>query len=215
MNRCYGGFLVALVVLAACTADATGPETTQPLGPSTVGAASQVEDSLNFLRAAVGAPALAQKTVSFYAVRGEDREAEIWYHPRAGMPDSSRLVRLKLDKRSLIADEQGAPIAQGDSLLITMAVVDTVRLIVDMQPSGLVFAPNREAKLTLWYIETDPDLNQDGVVDAIDLQLESTLSTWRQEQLGDPWDRLSGVLDTGEDQIETEITGFTRYAVSY
>jgi len=216
MTRRKRGLTLALAILAtACSTDPAGPDQTLSSAAPLVGMAAQSEESLNFLRPAAGAPSLAQKSLSFYAVRGRDREAEIWYHPRAGMPDSSRLVRLKLDKRSLASDAAGNPIAEGDSLLITMTVIDTMRLIVELEPSGLVFAPSRESKLTLWYVETDADLNQDGVVDATDLQLETTLGIWLQEQPGDPWHRLSGVLDTGEDQIETEITGFTRYAVSY
>jgi len=214
MNWRYG-IGAALMAGLACNSGLTDPGVAgSGRAPSPL-AVTQVEDSMQFLRPAVGAPALAQKVVSFYAVRGEDRRAEIWYHPRAGEPDSSRLVRLKLDKRSLENAPDGTPIAQGDSLLITMTVADTLKLIVDMQPAGLVFADNREAKLTMWYIETDPDLNLDGVVDTLDAQLEATLTTWRQENPGDLWQQLSGVLDTVDDQIETEITGFTRYAVSY
>jgi len=212
LHRFLAVTLVA--VAAACNTGPTAP-TGSEAGTAEQPAVTQVEDSLRFLQPALNAPLLAQKSVSFYAVRGEDRRAAIWYHPRAGVPDSNRLVRLKLDKRSLLTAPDGSSIQQGDSLLITMTVIDTVRLIVEMEPAGLQFAPGREATLTLWYIETDPDLNQDGVVDLLDQQLESSLRTWRQEFVGDPWVRLEGDLDTNEDQIETEIDGFTRYAVSY
>ena len=173
------------------------------------------ESSLTFLRPAVGAPGIPRKQVSFWAVNGQTREAAILYQKRPGQPAASKLVRLKVDKRSLVNRPDGTPIAPGDSILITMTVVDTARLIVDFQPQGLLFAPTRPARITYWYLEADHDFNFDGVVDAADVALESSFQIWGQELPGDPWSNLVSLPRPGSDQVEAKVPGFTRYAVSY
>ena len=88
-------------------------------------------------------------------------------------------------------------------------------MIVEFSPAGLVFAPNREAQLTFWYLEADHDFNGDGVIDSADTALESGFAIWGQETPVDPWQPLTSILDPLENEIETEIPGFTRYAVAY
>ena len=173
------------------------------------------ESTLTFLRPAVGAPRIAPRRVSFWAVNGQTREGVILYQKRPGQPVATKLVRLKVDKRSLVNRPDGTPIAPGDSILITMSVVDTLRLIVDFQPQGLVFAPSRPARITFWYLEADHDFNFDGVVDAADVALESSFEVWGQELPGDPWSNLVSFPQPGSDQVEARVPGFTRYAVSY
>jgi hypothetical protein len=59
------------------------------------------------------------------------------------------------------------------------------------------------------------DFNHDGVSDAEDTAIESTLAIWRQENLGDPFVRLSSVLSSDLDEVEAGLTGFSRYALAY
>ncbi len=187
-------------------------------GGSSVGGPTGVEvpsGQLNLVTAAPTAPGLAQKVVSFYAVRGQDREAFIWYHAKPGQPDSAKLVRFKVPKSSLLTRPDGSVIANGDSLLISMTVADTVSGIVDMQPSGLIFSAGKPAKLTLWYLEADPDFNHDGSVDSTDARIKRGLSIWRQELSTDPWEQLRTINDTTADDVETDVSGFTRYAVAF
>jgi hypothetical protein len=195
-------------LIAACI-----PESRLPSEMLMSGAAAT--ETPTFLTVDASAPPLAQTSVSFWAVRGQTREAEIRYQPRPGARTGDRLVRLKLDKRSLLNRPDGTPIAPGDSLLITITVVDPVQMIVQLGPAGLVFAPNREAQLTLWYLEADHDFNHDGVIDKGDAAIEVGFTIWRQESSAAPWEALSSVLTRNQDQLETEIPGFTRYAVAY
>lgn len=200
--------LLGTLALAGCTTEAGWPT-----GVTRVGAASISQP--RFLTVDASAPPLATESVSFWAVRGQTREGEIRYQPRPGAGTGNRLVRLKLDKRSLITRPDGTPIAPGDSLLITLTVVDAARMIVEFAPAGLVFAPNREAQLTFWYLEANHDFNGDGVIDAADASIESGFAIWGQETPADPWQPLASILDPLENEIETEIPGFTRYAVAY
>ncbi len=200
--------LAVTLGLAGCSA-----ETGSPIGPASFGAAASTPPL--FLAVDPAAPPLAAESVSFWAVRGKTRQGEIRFLPQPGAGSGNRLVRLKLDKRSLVNRPDGTPIAPGDSLLITLTVVDAARMIVEFSPAGLVFAPNREAQLTFWYLEADHDFNGDGVIDSADTALESGFAIWGQETPVDPWQPLTSILDPLENEIETEIPGFTRYAVAY
>ncbi|MDQ3207486.1 MAG: hypothetical protein M3Q37_02670 [Gemmatimonadota bacterium] len=173
------------------------------------------DDDLKFLKPADDAPPLAATQVSFYAVRGQEREARIMYRPKPGAADSSEFVRFVVGAGSLVERPDGSPIAMGDSLQITLTVVDTVRLIVDFQPDGLRFAAGSLARLRFSYGETDDDLDDDGDADAADEAIETTFAIWRQETAGAPYSRIPSTVDTVAEQVAADIDGFTRYAVAY
>lgn len=194
----------ALIALAtACGGDSTGPE------------GGTDESDLHFLRSAPDAPPLAETSVSFWAVRGQEREASIWYRPRPGQGDSTEFVEFRVPDRSLVQRPDGTPVAPGDSLLITIAVVDPERLIVEFEPSGLRFAPDRPARLKIRYVEAADDLDDDGDVDGADTALKALLSIFRQEQPGGLWFKLPSLSIEVSDEVEADVAGFTRYAIGY
>lgn len=193
-------FMVGLVASLACGGDAS------------TGVSS---DELTFLTAASGAPAIAASSVNLWAVKGQDREAIIWYRATAGRPDSSKLARLRLDRRSLCNRVDGSAIADGDSLRITMTVIDPVRLEVKFEPAGLQFCSGRPAKLNLWWEHTSHDYDKDGDVDAADAAKEATFSIWKRETATSPWIKLATVLRVEADEAEAELSGFTSYLVAY
>lgn len=190
----------------ACTADL--PTTVQPVRNDTVG-------GLTFLTAATGAPAIATSSIAFWAVKGQDKEAIIWYRAAAGRPDSSKLARFRVDRRSLCNRVDGTPIADGDSLRITMSVIDPVRLEVKFEPAGLMFCSGRPAKLNLWWEHTSHDYDRDGDVDTADAALEASFSIWKRETLTSPWIKVASVLRVESDEAEAELPGFTSYLVAY
>jgi hypothetical protein len=196
---------------AACASDPGGNGGTGP-GPtdSTVSG-----DSLDFLRAAVTAPPFAERTIGFYAVRGETREIRLMYRPKAGQADSVEFARFRVDAQSLVNDSAGNPIANGDSILITLGIQDTLHLITEFRPSGLVFNPTKPARLWLKFGEADPDLNSDGSVTAADTTLLLSLRIWKQERPADPWTLVPSTVDLPSQDVEADIKGFTRFAVAY
>jgi hypothetical protein len=174
------------------------------------------QDSLHFLRASLSAPPLADRQVSFWAVRGQSREIRLMYRPAGGQADSVEFARFRVESRTLVNDSAGAPIAQGDSLLITLSIIDSLHLVTEFQPSGLVFNPSRPARLWLKFGEADPDLNGDGSVTAADSALIENLSIWKQEHPNDAsWQLVPSTLNMGELEVEADIAGFTRFAVAY
>lgn len=206
--------MLAMAVGVALAAACGGGDSTAPPPPDST--TTKPESDLHFMHASDSAPPLAQTSVTFYAVRGEDREVRLFYHARPGRNDSTEFLRFRVRSGSLVQRPDGTPIAEGDSLPITVTVTDTTRLIVQFEPSGLTFATTDPARLTLKYAEEDDDLNDDGHVDATDLALKPLLGLWRQESPSDPWILLpTSVSLVISDEVEADVPGFTNYAIAY
>ena len=194
--------LAALLMLAACKSD----------GPTD----NQVRDDIHFLNSAPDAPPLAQQTLSFDAVQGQDTEVFMWYHRRPERADSSKLLRFRIRDDAQITLPNGTALAPGQSVRITITVVDPQKLILDFQPTGLRFGNDDEpARLNLWYIEQDDDLNDDGVINAADASIERTLAIFRQENAGAPWVRLTSRVVAETDEVEAVLHGFSNYVIAY
>ena len=193
--------MVTLALVAMSCNDGTGPEETRPT------------ESLNFLRPAPNAPELADTTVRFVARRGQNSEVRIRY--LVGPGQYEEFVRFRVREDALLAYPDGRPFQQGDEVEITLRVVDFARLIVEFQPSGLRFNPQRPAELTFKYNHTDPDRDHDGDVDSRDAEIETLLAVWRQEAPGQPWVKQVSKVEISIDEIEADITGFTGYALAY
>lgn len=174
----------------------------------------RAEEDLNTLQIRADAPPLERSDTSFYARKGEDREVALYFTDGGGGRGSVYFL-LRVYAGSLTALPDGTPIAEGDSVLITVRVPDPTRVLFDVQPTGLEFDPAAPAELLLHYNEVDPDLDGDGDVDADDLAIESSLSVWRQEAPGQAFMRLPSVVNLALDGVLSFIPGFTRFAVAY
>lgn len=201
----FARFLL-LAVLAGATAscsDSGGPPNdTRP--PS----------ELSVVHVAPTSTPLFNPSISFYAKKGEDAEGQIFFQDSQG-GEGEEYLRLRVDAGSLLATPAGLPILQGDSVLITVTVVDPTEMLFDLQPTGLKFSPASPAQLKIHYDHANGDLNDDGVADGRDNTIESTLAIWRQETPSDPFVRLTSVLTIETDEAEAELTGFSRYALAY
>ena len=205
MTRARTCFTLAVSAgLLACGTDGTGP-----------GDGVKTDAELTVLRTAVSAPPLVATTASFYALKGENREVRLYYRPASGSLDSTEFLRFKVPDESLDRRPDGSVIANGDSVLITVTVLDAAKLIVDFQPAGLRFAATKPAELKLSFAEADDDINDDGDVNGEDDVAKAQLAIWRRETIADPWVRLSSVLSVTTDEVEADITGFTNYAIAY
>ena len=152
--------------------------------------------------------------VSFYAVKGKNSEQRLY----TVKPDGSRddeYLRFTLDDKSLLAHPDGTPFTNGDSVLITISVLDQSRMMFQFEPSGLKFNPANPAELRISYAATGGDLDNDGDHDSADDSLEARLAIWRQETPGTPFQRLSSLISTSDHDVRANLTGFSRYAVSY
>lgn len=203
--RALQGLLLAAAAgaLGSCS-DSSGPG----------GGTTKPPSELSIIHIAPTSTPLFNSSASFYAVRGENREARISFQDASG-GEGEEYLRLRVDANTLLALPDGTRIAEGDSVLIQVTVVDASQMLFDLQPSGLQFNPAEPARLKIHYDHADGDLNDDGVSDSTDIALESTLAIWRQEHPGDPFVRLTSVLTVESDEAEAELTGFSRYALAY
>lgn len=169
----------------------------------------------HFLAAADDAPTIANPYISFWAKKGEARTVEMVYHARPGATDSTVFFSIRLKEGSLAFRPDGTPIAEGDSVLITLTLVDAERLIVDCQPAGLRFSVEAPVRIKISFLETDDDVNGDGKVNNKDSSLTDQFSVWRKETPTAPWYCLPSRLSGSSREVETDIGGFTSYAVAY
>lgn len=191
---------LALLAAAALAAGCESPPTGVP------------EDRLVFIRAAPGSPALAASEVSFWAVKGEDADVEIRYQPLPGQSSGERCLRFRLDDDSLLRHPDGRAIRQGDSVRITIRVVDYEQFHFEFSPAGLRFDPAEPAELRVSYQFADPDFNGDGVVDGRDEDFE--FGFWRQERAGRRWERIGSARLHDLEEVRADLDGFTRYALA-
>lgn len=175
---------------------------------------SKPPSELTILRLSEGSPLLFNPVVSFYAVRGQNREARVYFENGQGR-EGDEYLRLRLDAATLVAHPDGTKFADGDSVLITIRVVDPVQTLFELAPSGLQLNPQEPAELRIRYQRADGDLNDDGRVDVEDVALEGSLAIWRQEKLGDPFVRLGTILLDDLDEAQAALVGFSRYALAY
>lgn len=199
-------WLLALgLVSAACSNATDGGQVVSPPG------------SLNYLRLAAAAPALCSNTVTFDAIKGTDVEGALVF-PEPGDDcngSTEDFVRLRIDAQSLLEMPDGTPINDGDHVTITMTWVGGDSIMVELEPTGLVFNPSKPARLKIEYDEASDDLDHDGDVDSEDDDIEQELGMWRQAAPGDDFVLIGTVKIEDENEIEAKLNGFSRYAIAY
>lgn len=201
--------LLGLFLLAACTEVPIEP----PVGLTpTVGDTSLL---VNALAPAADAPAIANPVVTFYAKVDESTEAYMYYRSRPGRADSVDFVRFRVPQGSLLTRPDGTPFVAGDSILITITLVDPAKLLVRFEPSGLRFDPTKPADLKFSFLETDEDRDDDGAVDSDDTAILALLDIWKRETVTAPWIRQTSVMTIGTHEIETDVFGFTDYIIAW
>lgn len=212
--RLLRGLVFGLVSAAAfgCgDGDATGPNASPAPVPTP-------ESALVFLRPAPDAPPLLTTDTTVIATRGESLDVRLFYAPDPGSGEAvgERFLRFRLEDASLerypaTHPMGGAPFTLDDTVSIRITV-DTSRLQVDLEPTGLRFSAEAPAELELRYAEADRDFDEDGVEDPP--EVEEQIDLWRQEKPGDPWFRIGELKDFDLDKIEARLLGFSRYALA-
>lgn len=206
----------AALALSAIFTVACGGDGGTPVDPGTTPPGGTPETSLQFLRPATGT-ALRTDSVSFWAVRGQDREVAMYYRPNAGTSDSVRFLRFRVRNDALLRRPDGSAFAAGDSVKITIRVRDFSKLITEFSPSGLVFSELRPAELRLDFKNCDPDFNRDGVVNSVDANIVPNFAIWKQEAVGKPWFKLTSAVEVSGNlsEVKADVVSFTAHAIAY
>lgn len=190
--------------LAAC-GDSSGPNTGGVRPPA----------DLTIIRLPATSAPIWNPVDSFYAKKGVDRELRIFFTAPGDTVSGEEYMRLRVDAPSLLARPDGSLFQVGDSVLITVRVLDPALIQFQFEPSGLTFNPVVPAQLKIEYGQTGDDLDDDGDVDAADATIENLIAIWRQEQPGQSYLKLGTVKIEELDEIQADLLGFTRFAIAY
>lgn len=190
--------LLCSAALASCEGSPSGPE-------------QLPESRLAFIRAAADAPPLETQQIQVWAKAGESRRVEIRY-VKVGEYGGDKCLEFDIPGDALLTRPDGTPLARGDSVLITVRVVDPDAFDFEFSPSGLRFNPDHPAELRISYKWADPDLNGDGRVD--DRDRGFSFEIWKQETEGAQWFKVGTSRDRDLQELRADITGFTKYAMA-
>lgn len=147
--------------------------------------------------------------VSFWAVRGESRSVQINYQSSIDGGNHPFMVLTTTDPQFVPGVGE---LAMGDSVLITVTV-DTTKIGVAMEPSGLQFGAPAEFKM--WYDGANGDLNGDGFADSTDAAIEvKLLGLWYREDQSEAWTHLPAVQSVEEKSFTYALPHFCEYAVA-
>lgn len=157
-----------------------------------------------------GGLSLDRNTVSFWAVRGEERSIQINYLSFTG-DTSAPFLRLTITDPTYVPDR--GDLAPGDSVLVT-ATVDPENIKVSLEPTGLQFG--QAARLQIWYGGAAGDMNGDGVVDSTDTQIENQLlGLWYREGADSAWTRIPASQSLADQSFISALQHFCDYEVSF
>jgi hypothetical protein len=190
------------IVIWACT-DSAGPPPPVPTSQLHF----MIQDSL--------APPLLADSGSFYAKVGEDRQLQLFYQGAAPGDTGEAFLKFEVKGNSLLKHPDGTSFQPGDSILITVSLVDPTRFDFTFSPAKLQFNPAQPAKLHIEYNHSDHDFNEDGRIDSQDDTTETRLNIWRREPPDTLWTQIGTARNEDFDEIEAEIFSFTQYAVAW
>ncbi|MDB4878346.1 MAG: hypothetical protein JWM41_4792 [Gemmatimonadetes bacterium] len=206
--------------IAACGRDPISPRaahatsSSPSLSRGSSGISGSSSDDPYFLTPAPGAPSILNPVIVFTVQKGVDKVVKMYYQPRRP-GDSTVFAQFRVPQDGLASRPDGTPIANGESVQITMTLIDADKGIIDFQPSGLRFSTKHSATLKISYRFADPDLNHDGVVDFRDTLLRQMLHMICRETPNDPWTPIPSANNTDLDEVQAAILGFTGYAIEY
>jgi len=204
--------VAVLLALAGCR-DAVAPfDESNALGH--VASLPPAPAGLHILQQAPTAPALETYQVSFWARRDRASTVIVNYQPAAGESVGRPFLRFDIPRDGLQASPNVRRLGRRDSVYITLTI-DPQSLSVDFAPSGLSFSGRHPATLAIWYGNANPDLNSDGIVDAVDQALVEQLSIWGRPERLAPWLKTASQTEAGQQWIWAALYHFSEYAVSW
>jgi hypothetical protein len=163
-----------------------------------------------FLPSLSGGLSLDRNTVTFWAVRGEERSVQVNYLSSTG-DTSAPFLQLTIVDPVYVPDR--GDIAAGDSVLITVTI-DPTNIKVSLEPTGMQFGD--PARLQIFYGGAAGDMNGDGVVDESDAQIEAQLlGLWYREGADSAWARIPASQSVVDRSFISALRHFSEYEVSF
>jgi len=203
MRRLLFAFVALAMAMAGACSNSSGPGSAVPRA------------TLNFVRQDSTYKPLLSAQGTFYAKVGQGRGVRLVYQGSTPTDSGAEFLRFEVPNDGLYRKPDDTPFAPGDSIQITVTVVDPKRFLFDFQPSGLQFNPSDPARLKLEYHYADPDFNGDGSVDSSDAHIEAVLSLWRREPPDSLWFQMAAVKSVELSQFDADVLRFSQYAVAW
>jgi hypothetical protein len=161
------------------------------------------------------APPLLATRDSFWAKVQDGREMKLFYQGAQPGDSGEEFLRFEVPGDGLYRKPDGTPFQVGDSILITVTVVDPARFLFDFDPDGLQFSPDHPARLRVRYLNSDKDFNDDGAEDSSDVRIEGELDLWHRSGPTALWFPLGAVKFEDLDEIDANIRSFSQFAVAW
>lgn len=200
-------FLTRLIAMLGATAilscsDNTGPE-------------SRPDGELHIIRQDTLGPPLVSNTASVWAKVGDGRELHINYQGATPPDTGEEFLRFEIPGDALLRKPDGTAFQAGDSILITVTVVDPAEFRFQFEPAGLVFSSEHSARLRIRYFDANHDFDDDGDTDAADAAIEHVLDLWHRSGSSASWLRVGSVKFEELDELDANIFSFSEYAVAW
>jgi len=202
MRRLFFG-LAALAIALACSDP--GPNLPPPVPNS----------QLHIVLQDTAAPPLLADSAAFYAVLGQDREVRMYYQGASPSDTGEEFLRFKVPGDGLLRRPDGSLFQPGDSILISIKVLDPAKFAFDFQPTGLRFSPDHPAELTFEYSHSDHDYNDDGTVDSADTTIQTQLDIWQRQPSDTFWTRLQALNFESYYELDAKVLHFTEHAIAW
>lgn len=170
---------------------------------------------LNIVRQDTLAPPLVAMQATFWAKVGDGRDVRLSYQGATPADTAQEFLRFEVPGDGLYRKPDGSPFVTGDSILITVTVLDPARFHFEFEPSGLRFSPEHPARLKVKYFNAEHDFNGDGVEDPDDDAIETVLDLWRRTGPGALWFKIGAVKFEELDELDANIFSFTEHAVAW
>jgi len=192
----------ALALLLASCGENTGP-------------AGVPHAQLNIVRQDTLAPPLLTTQATLWAKVEDGREVRLFYQGAMPGDTGEEYLRFEVPGDGLYRKPDGSPFVTGDSILITVTVLDPTRFHFEFEPTGLRFSPDHPARLKVRYFHAEHDFNGDGSKDADDTAIETVLDLWRRTGPGALWFKIGAVKFEELDELDANIFSFTEHAVAW
>jgi hypothetical protein len=196
--------LLALAIAIACS-DPSGPTPPPPVPTS----------QLHFVLRDTTAPPLFRDTASFYAMAGEDREVRLYYQGATPADTGEEYLRFEVRNGALYRKPDGSAFAPGDSIHISIRVLDRRKFLFEFQPTGLQFSPSEPSRLKIQYSHADHDFDGDGRLTPSDTVIQRKLDIWQRTPPDTLWTKLSALNVESLEELEGKIYHFTDHAIAW
>jgi hypothetical protein len=161
--------------------------------------AALLTSQLTFLRFDDAAFAAAEKSGSFWAVRGESRSLTLRY-----ADSGESFLHFEVGPNTLV---------DRDSVQISVQVDESGQLTFHFEPSGLRFNSYAPAKLRIDFGRANRDIDADGDVDLIDTLQNLQAGIWKRELPILPWLKIPSVNLLGTAQ-QANVYDFTSFGMA-